>query len=543
MEVSQKQRLREFWRNEVQLIFFSVLVGVFVGAVVGLYNIAAAELEHFSVAWYESVLNNLWAIPLLFIALFAGAFCTGVLLRLVPMARGSGIPQIEGAARGLLKLPWFKMMITGCAASLAAIFFGMNAGAEGPSMLIGGCIGSGTAELTKRNPNMRRHLLTGGASAGLAVAFNAPLTGFVFAFEEAHKKFTPEVFICAFFSVIAGLLTRNGLRLAFGLPVQSTFTTFDLAVNSSFTEVLVSLGFVLLAAAVTGLLGAAFFHLVKLLKKKLFVKITFLKGIGKFFIPFALAGAFGLISIYAMGGGHSVIEALGSGSGVTLTTVFTSFDASNLVVISCLIILALKFIATAVNLGCGMPCGSFVPMLAVGALIGSVLSYLFVLMGMDGAMSDILVMICMATFFATIVRAPLTAMIMVFELTGSFDAHLILPVMLGVAVGYMIGKLCGTEGIYDFLLADFVEGERKGKMFAVERFEVSVYDGIANGRSICDIIWPRGLIIESITRGDEAIIPDGHTVIFSGDILGIAVKTDDRERSFEEILGITGGHM
>lgn len=539
MNSNRNRRLKEFWRNEVQLIFFSILVGVLVGAVVGLYNIAANFLEHFSVTWYESVLENLWALPLLFVALFAGAFCIGVALKLVPMARGSGIPQIEGAARGLFKLKWFRMMVTCCAASLGAIFFGLNAGAEGPSMFIGGTIGDGVADLTKRNPNIRRHILTGGASAGLAVAFNAPLTGFVFAFEEAHKKFTPEVFICAFFSVISGILTRNGMRMAFGLDVAQTFTTYDLTYHSSFTDVFMTLGFVLIAAVAAGLLGVAFFYCVKY-AKRLFSKITFLKGLGKFFIPFGLAGAFGLISFYAMGGGHSLIEALGSNAAETVTTLFTSGDPSNLVVLSCALILLFKFIATVVNLGCGMPCGAFIPMLATGALLGGILSPLFQLMGMDAAMSDIMIMICMATFFATVVRAPLTSMIMVFELTGSFGIHLILPVMLAVSLGYMIGKLFGTDGIYDFLLTDFVDESRKGKTFTVERLTLPVAGGLAAGRAIRDIIWPNGVIVESVARAGETIIPDGQTVLSNDDLLSIAIKTDDREKSLDELLGITG---
>lgn len=101
----------------------------------------------------------------------------------------------------------------------------------------------------------------------------------------------------------------------------------------------------------------------------------------------------------------------------------------------------MRIIATAFNLGAGVPCGIFIPMLAIGACIGALVSKLSIMWGMAPEYADCIVMICMATFFTTIVKAPLTAIIMVMELTWQFT--LLIPVVLGVSFCYMVNEVCG----------------------------------------------------------------------------------------------------
>lgn len=86
----------------------------------------------------------------------------------------------------------------------------------------------------RRSEMVRRYQVTGGACTGLAVAFNAPLTGMAFAFEEAHKRFTPEVFICAFSSVIAGLLARTAICAAAGVTVRKRLRGLSLFPDARF---------------------------------------------------------------------------------------------------------------------------------------------------------------------------------------------------------------------------------------------------------------------------------------------------------------------
>ncbi len=181
-----------------QIVSVGALTGLFAGLVVTLYNVLASMAEEFSRGYYDFFREHPAFIPLLFAALFVGAIVIGGVLKFIPMIRGSGIPQTEGATRGLIRFKWYQVLTGMFACSLFTIFMGMSAGSEGPSIQIGGACGYGMSNMLRRGDLVRRYQITGGACAGLAVAFNAPLTGMAFAFEEAHKRFTPEVFVCSF---------------------------------------------------------------------------------------------------------------------------------------------------------------------------------------------------------------------------------------------------------------------------------------------------------------------------------------------------------
>lgn len=364
-----------------QIVSVGALTGLFAGLVVTLYNVLASMAEEFSRGYYDFFREHPAFIPLLFAALFVGAIVIGGVLKFIPMIRGSGIPQTEGATRGLIRFKWYQVLTGMFACSLFTIFMGMSAGSEGPSIQIGGACGYGMSNMLRRGDLVRRYQITGGACAGLAVAFNAPLTGMAFAFEEAHKRFTPEVFVCSFSSVIVAIITRNLLRPAMGLATGSTFTTYAFTSPDMFSYL-----YVILAAFICALAGVGFYFLV-FRAKKLFSKITFWRGTGKMLIPFMLAGAFGLITVNVMGGGHEFIESLGSLShGVE--SVFSSPLWATL-----LIVIVLKFIVSIANMGAGVPCGVFIPMLAIGAGMGALLSLMCIQMGMDPAYSDALIMI------------------------------------------------------------------------------------------------------------------------------------------------------
>lgn len=516
----------------VQLVAVGGLTGFFAGTVVTFYNILTTYAEEFSRGYYGFFRENPALIPLLFLALFVGAIVIGGVLRFIPMIRGSGIPQTEGATRGLLRLKWFRTLTGMFAASLFTVFMGLSAGGEGPSILIGGSCGYGTSVMLRRGEMVRRYQVTGGACAGLAVAFNAPLTGMAFAFEEAHKRFTPEVFICSFSSVVVAVITRNLLRQAMGFSVGAAFSSFSFEGVEAF-HIRFYL-YVLLASLVCALVGVAFYYLV-FRSKKLFDKFKFFKGMGKFVAPFLLAGAAGLITESVMGGGHEFIESLGSLSAGVEQIFSTPLWATLIVIV------ALKLLVTVVNMGSGVPCGSFIPMLAIGAGIGALMSGLCGALGMDAAYSDVLILICMAVFFTTVVKSPITGIVMVIELTWNFT--FLLPVILGVAVGYLVGDVCRTQPIYDKYLELILEEERAGKEMIKYSVRVRVGENTpADGRAVRDVLWPEGALVTSLERGNSVITPDGKTTLAAGDVLVVEGETDDKER-FTAALTATVGEL
>ena len=527
-----RKNLRAFADNGINLVLISLLTGIFAGVVVTFYNILASVGEHTSVKLYSLVLENPAFVPLLLLGLAAGGIVIGTVVRFVPMIRGSGIPQIEGAARGIIRFKWYVTMCSMFAASLACIFLGLSAGAEGPSLQIGGCAGEAVGVTLKRNRMTRRLQIAAGSSSGLAVAFNAPITGLVFAMEEAFRSFSPQVFVCAAISVVSALFTRNAIRPPLGYGVGFTFDTFLFPSGFSFSYCLWAIP----AAVVAALVGVAFYYTV-FASKKLFKRVTFLKGAGKYIIPFTLAGAFGLITAYSMGGGHSFIEALGT-NGTGAVSITEIFGIS--VVASIIIVVLFKFIAGVLAMSCGVPCGVFIPMLAIGAGVGAVLSLSFQKLGMSADFGDYLVIISMAVFFTTVVKAPITGIVMVFELTGQFTNFL--PALIGIAVGYLIGMLFKTEAIYEKSLEGFIAEEKLYENIRKIRVSAVVQaHSRADGTNIRTIIWPtNGLVVQVITENGKVNVPDGETVMRAGETIVFECETDSEEELQEYIYGITG---
>ena len=255
-------------------------------------------------------------------------------------------------------------------------------------------------------------------------------------------------------------------------------------------------------------------------------------------IAVMLGGVVSLLTVSVMGGGHDLIESLGTHGGTTAPHAETILGSS--LIWALIIILTLKLFITTVNVGSGIPCGVFIPIIAIGACLGGVLNGLWVAINPDMARySDLMIMICMAAFFTTIVKAPITSIIMICEFTGSFAP--LLPVIIAVSIGYVIGEMSGTDGIYDELL-ELYEHESGIHERAVKEVYVLnlAFGALADKREVRDVLWPSGARVKEICRGDEVILPEGDTVLRGGDVLTIVCKTDEPKKTKDELKHILG---
>lgn len=536
MEEKTQKKGGKRYQNFIELILVGSVTGVFAGAVVTLYNVCAKFGEEISQNAYAFLRANPAFLPLLFLVLALGAFLLSAAVYFVPMAKGSGLPQVEGATRGVLRFTWWKDATVMFAASLLSIFMGLSVGSEGPSLHIGAASGDGVAMVLKRREMIRRYQVTGGACVGLAAAFNAPLTGVAFAFEEAHKRFTPEVFICAFSSVIFGLITRTLLYDLFGWQTESFFHNFAFP-QGAITDWKFFL-FLVISAIVCGLVGVLFYKLVFLLRSG-FEKIAkdkpFLNVFLRILIVVILGGVASLVTVNVMGGGKELIESFGTRGGAGSAQVESVFSLP--IVLSLLVVCLLKLLLTGANLGAGLPGGAFIPMLAIGGCVGYLLSLFWVNLGMDPAYCDLLVMVCTAAFFTTVVKAPITGVVMVCELTWSFA--FLLPVVVGVAIGYVIGDIARTESIYEHLLEKFVEEQEIGKNHETEQFTLRIEKGaLAEKREIRNVLWPAGVRVIEILRGERRILPHGETELLAGDVLTVLCTAQDPKKALEDLKSI-----
>ena len=160
-----------------------------------------------------------------FAAIAILALLVARLVRWQPMISGSGIPQVEGELHGVFSQNWWKVLIAKFVGGALAIGAGLSLGREGPSIQLGAMAGKGFSRISKRIKIEEKLLMTCGASAGLAAAFNAPFAGVLFSLEELHKSFSVEVLLSTMAaSVTADFISRNVFGLA---PIFS----FDITQN------------------------------------------------------------------------------------------------------------------------------------------------------------------------------------------------------------------------------------------------------------------------------------------------------------------------
>lgn len=538
MKTHEKKDLKKtsIYRIFIELVLVGSVTGVIVGIIATFFSILVHEGEEISRGAYAYVRENPIFIPLLVLALIAGAFLLSVLVNMSSVIRGGGVPQAVGATRGIVRFKWWRDLPAMFAASLVSIFLGLSIGAEGPSILIGAAGGDGIASITRRNQMIRKYQVTGGACTGLAVAFNAPLTGMAFAFEEAHKRFTPEVFICAFSSVIFGMLTRMSIYNTLGMEISSSFHAYklcDLPIHYY--------GYVVASGLICGFSGIAFYKLCLYMRKvfkKIHVKNEWWSNLSRLMTAMLIGGVFSFIAAGVMGGGHGLIESLGTSGGTSEPAMESIFGLP--LVWALLIVLVLKAVIMAINVGAKIPCGIFIPMLAIGACIGAVLNHIWLKIDPEIApFCDLLVMISMVAFFTAIARAPITAIIMICEFTGSFVP--LLPVIIAVSLGYIIGELCKMEGIYEFFLEEYEKETGMHERAEEVVFNLTVEQGaIAEKRDVRDVLWPGNARVTELLRGEERILPSGETVLRSGDVLTIVCKTDEPDKVREELEHILG---
>lgn len=435
-------KLPKSWRATLVPCAYGIITGILCGVFLTLFLICSKVIAHFAFSLYAERDGALAVVCILTLALLC-CLLTAVVQTLCPSAKGSGVPLAEGNARGILRVKWLSSAAALIAGSLAAFACGMPLGSEGPSVGAGGLIGDGLGRATKQSDERRRYMVTGGASAGLAVAFNAPLTGVCFALEETHRRFSPLIFASAASAVIAAVITSQLAFWGFGqlaylnrLGVNAGACVLAYLKPTAYKttiDVLIACGTAALCGCACAALGIAFNRLTKLLSR-LFGKI---KSATLRLLPAFLTAAVCGLALYTLSG---------SGEG-TLAEVGT--DTATWLL---LVILAVRFLSTALASGAGATGGLFLPMIAVGGIFGTLFAKLFSVWGIDGAYAANTAMLCVCAFFAASVRAPITAIALSVELTGSFVN--LLPCVIAVAVATVLSNATATEPLYERMLDD-----------------------------------------------------------------------------------------
>lgn len=486
------------------LIIEGLLTGLVAGLIAVIYRIMLEHAENFVMYMADFIKGNILYIIAWFIFLLVIGIIVGLFSKWEPLIGGSGIPQVEGEMISFLDQKWMRVLPAKMIAGVLCAMGGLSLGREGPSIQLGAMAGKGLATGFHRVKMEERMLLTCGAAAGLSAAFNAPLAGVMFALEEVHKNFNVNVLVsvmCA--SVTGDFLSRNifGLQPAFHFVVQETLP-------------LHFYGMILLLGLITGVLGVVYNKsTVKVLE--LFDKISFIKPHFRVIIALMIAGVMALCLPQVLGGGHRMIEMLSSGEPLLIRTV--------------LMLLVAKFAFSLVSFGSGAPGGIFFPLLVLGSFIGAAFGMTAITYFdfPDRYLANFIIM-AMTGIFASIVRAPITGIILIAEMSGTLT-HL-LPLALVALVSYLCASLLNCEPIYESLLHRLlVKNGVDNSAFHGERHMVQAVVELGSmvcDRRIADVEWPQKCLLISIDRGGKELLPKGDTILRCGDMI-IALLDDE----------------
>lgn len=353
-------------------------------------------------------------------------FIAGLLVeRFAPEASGSGIPQVKATLANIsTNLSWrvaFVKLVT----AIITIGSGLTLGRQGPTVQVGAGLAAGMSRLVPTSPDHRRQMIAAGAGAGLAAAFNAPIAGVLFIIEELLQDLSGITLGTAIIaSFIGGVVSRllGGGSLQLNLEVTKSLSSFAI------TEIPFYLLLGILAGVFAALFSQGLIHSIKIYRR---LHIS---------LPLRVALA-GLISGIIM----SILpEEFRDNTGLRESVITGSAN----VPLAAIAFVA-QFILTLIAFGSGAPGGLFAPSLILGSSLGHIIGALQVyLLGAGSPATYALA--GMGAFFSGVSKVPITAIVIVFEMTTDFN--LVLPLMIGSVTSYLVAEKLVPGSLYDKLL-------------------------------------------------------------------------------------------
>lgn len=426
----------EKYRSALLLALVSCLTGTLTGLLVTAFRIVLRDAD----VWRDALITRAHTRPivgfLLTVVLVAVASGVAAFMvrRFSPFAGGSGIPHVEAVAKGELPPAPLSLIPVKFVGGLLAIGGGLALGREGPSVQMGADIGVFIGKALRMPESDWIALLAACGGAGIATAFNAPIAGAVFVLEELIRRFDTRIAIAA--------LGSSCCAIAVARPFLGRTPDFKVEALG-YSDPGSGLLFLALGI-VAGFLGMAY--------NKLLLGTISIADRTRWPLEWraaligALVGAVGWFNSGLVGGGDPL----------TQKTLLSGISLAELP-----FVLALRFILGPLSYAAGTPGGLFAPMLVLGAQLGLLFAALCgIIVPHSGVAPTAFAVVAIAAFFTAVVRAPVTGIVLVTELTASFTQ--LMPMLWACFGAMVIPTLFGVRPIYDSLSPPAVQSERGG---------------------------------------------------------------------------------
>jgi chloride channel protein, CIC family len=417
------QRFRTWWQPRRGLAIAEACVIGLVAALSAVFlKVGSGWLGTWRV--HSTHIFPVWlALPI--IGLFLGFVAGWLVDRLAPEAYGSGIPQVKATLANVpMKLSW-RVAGVKLLSAIIAIGSGMTLGRQGPTVHVGAGLAAGMSRWVPTSPDHRRQMIAAGAGAGLAAAFNAPIAGVLFIVEELLQDLSGLTLGTAIIaSFIGGVISRllGGGSLDLNLQLVQSSSQFSIP----------EIPFFVLLGILAGLLGALFNRgLIFSIKfyRKLHISLPlrvalagFLSGVVVSMLPASFRDNTGLRESLITGGSQPTVAAIA---------------------------FAAQFILTLIAFGSGTPGGLFAPSLILGSCLGHIIGVFELYITGSGSPATY-ALAGMGGFFSAVSKVPITAIVIVFEMTTDFN--LVLPLMIVSVAAYLVADKVVPGSLYEKLL-------------------------------------------------------------------------------------------
>ncbi len=439
-----------------------------------------------------------------------GGGLAGLLIeKIAPEAAGSGIPQVKAALAHVPIALDLRVAVVKLVSSLLTLSSGFVLGRQGPTVQIGAALAAQLSRWVPTSPEHQRQLIAAGAAAGLAAGFDAPIAGIMFVIEELLQdvsSLTLGTAILASFTggVVSRLLGGPSFRL--GIDSATYPISFSLA----------EIPFFLLLGILAGVWAALF-------NRGIVASVQWRRRYVRWSLPLKIGGAGVLSGIVA-----SLLPTFFRDR--TLLQVFlTNGQASwQMTALAFGVQFALTLMACSVE----TPGGLFTPSLILGAALGHTVGLLAhtVLPGSP----VIYTLAGMGAFFGAVAKVPVTAIVIVFEMTTNFK--LVLPLMIAVVTAYLVAEKLAPGSLYTQLL------ELKGINLALAPLQ----DGLWTRLTAADVMQTQvetlesDLPVEQVIQAFSRSHHRGFPVMASGWLVGIVTQTDlnkPQQQLVQKLLG------
>lgn len=527
-----KNKLKQYKNYFINLIFpaliFGSITGILTSVIVTLFKLCAKFVVNVSGKGYEFMKEHLYLLPIIIIVLFGIAFILAIVYEKHKNLRGGGIPTSIAILRGIVTFKWLRNVVGIFLLSLVSFLIGVPLGTEGPSVQIGTSLGRGSVSiLAKKHKAWDRYSMTGGACAGFSVATGAPISGIMFAIEEAHQRISPMIVIVASASVLFSRITSELLA---SIPFIGENVEIELfsGLENMPKLMLKDVWIAIVIGLVVGIFAVLFLYYYKaiyVLFNKVLIKVP---RYVRIFITLMLTVIFGAISLDFISTGHHLTGEL--------------LLSSEKAIVMLIFILLVRSTLTLLASSNSITGGLFLPIMSLGAVLAAIIGKVSMSLGVSEEYYTIIVALGITACISGMMKTPLTAIFFAVEALSCYNN--IVYIVIVSSVAFIITEICNVKSINDNVIETRVEemhGKRESKI--VEASVTVQGNAFAIGKQIRDILWPAGLTVLSVTRDksneNEADMYGGKAIL-EGDILNIRYSTTDEYETLSELYEIVG---